>query len=609
MNTNCQRDIYSDSTNWFERSRALLQACSTPWGIRASLGDHENYGRIFTRDAVMSGLAGLFIQDDCIVDGLINTLLSLKKLQGKQGQIPSNFLVENDEITKVSFGTLSPKIDSCTWYLIAVGLLIKNDKINKSDFHQSVEATINLLDGIEFNGKHLVYIPKGGNWADEYIYEGYILYDQVLRAWGLSLLGKVYKQDAWIKKSDHILQAIQKNYVDSDLSHFVSSTYPGGKLEQFDLPAHALLGLLCSTDNKEISLAFDWINDIFLSKEKLPPAFYPVIEKGHPLWETLKNYHLYRFKNTPHHFHNGGIWWIWLGWLALALKKQERYDLLSSLTDTAFAYLNDHAASFQFDEYISGDTLVLNGTKQLGFTATGIIFMQLASQGFDTSALFENQEMCEPLPIKQEYFALSEEVISHLSNLSHLEQNKLVIGIAGESGSGKSTTASCLKIALEKHGIKAIILHQDGYFKLPPKENHQKRKLNIDHVGPEEVDLERMQAHINAFKESADYIDFRTVNYLENRFGTHRTATNGATVLIVEGVYTFDLDKLDYKLFMSRSYHDTLEKRRQRSRETYDPFVEEVLEVEHQIVAPQRSLADAVVDINYRLVANEVVKK
>ena len=56
-----------------------------------------------------------------------------------------------------------------------------------------MESTILLLDALEYNGHDLIYIPQGGNWADEYPYEGYVLYDQILRSWGLRLLGKHFK--------------------------------------------------------------------------------------------------------------------------------------------------------------------------------------------------------------------------------------------------------------------------------------------------------------------------------------------------------------------------------------------------------------------------------
>ena len=54
--------------------------------------------------------------------------------------------------------------------------------------------------------------------------------------------------------------------------------------------------------------------------------------------------------------------------------------------------------------------------------------------------------------------------------------NGKVISIAGESGSGKSVSAIALKKKLQQIGTQALIIHQDNYFKLPPKTNHLKRK-------------------------------------------------------------------------------------------------------------------------------------
>jgi hypothetical protein len=32
-----------------------------------------------------------------------------------------------------------------------------------------------------------LYVPLSGNWADEYITDGYVLYDQLLRVWAFVL--------------------------------------------------------------------------------------------------------------------------------------------------------------------------------------------------------------------------------------------------------------------------------------------------------------------------------------------------------------------------------------------------------------------------------------
>ena len=95
---------------------------------------------------------------------------------------------------------------------------------------------------------------------------------------------------------------------------------------------------------------------------------------------------------------------------------------------------------------------------------------------------------------------------------------KLVIACDGESASGKSVTAKCLQIELEKLNISSAIIHQDGYYKLPPKENHEKRKIDINWVGTDELQLNLMQGHINSFKMQEEFIEIPIVNYKSNKF-------------------------------------------------------------------------------------------
>ncbi len=588
--------------DWLEKSRNLLREACTPWGIKASLTNLDNYGAIFTRDAVMAGIAGVLLRDKTIIEGFKYTLIHLKQLQGKQGQIASNFTVENGKIENVSFGTLSPKIDSCTWYLIGVGILLKEGVLKKEEFQESVEKTIKLLNALEYNDKHLIYIPKGGNWADEYIYEGYILYDQILRAWGLSLLAPIYKNNNWKEKSTAIINCLEKYYKTENSQFYNSSFYPGGIFKKFDLAAHAIAGIVLEKENLFFEQTLDWVFKNFIEKNNLPPAFYPVIKDGDTEWETLRNYHLFDFKNKPHHYHNGGVWWIWLGWLSVALSLWEKEDALNQLLETAFNYL-ENLEQFDFEEYISADELIPNGTKKLCYTATGIALLSLAKDSFDFSKLkpITTSLINEPIHLKKEYFSLSSEIIEALEKSCLLKKDKLVIGICGESGSGKSVTAKCLQIELEKRNIPSIILHQDSYYKLPPKDNHEKRKSDISWVGANEVQIELLQSHIEQFKSHKEKIIVPVVNYKKNIFLEHQVCIKDKSVLIVEGVYAFLLASLDYKIFMERTYKETLEKRAKRNREAYDPFVERVLAIEHATILPHKELANVIVEKNYSL--------
>ena len=51
-----------------------------------------------------------------------------------------------------------------------------------------IEKVNFLLGAWEFNNRGLLYIPVTGDWADEYIHNGYILYDQLLYLQALRIL-------------------------------------------------------------------------------------------------------------------------------------------------------------------------------------------------------------------------------------------------------------------------------------------------------------------------------------------------------------------------------------------------------------------------------------
>ncbi len=328
----------------------------------------------------MAGTAGLLLGDPIVTQGLVRTLERLRDLQGPAGQIASNFEIHPDRAPHVSFGTLAPRIDSATWYLLGIAFGAQEGVLDAEAFRGSARAVVHLLDGIEYNGRHLLYIPTGGNWADEYIYDGYILYDQVLRAWALRLLATTYNEPTWRTKAEQIGAAIESRYwLDParERGHPAASLSPIGSQDMFDLAACSLLAL-SGVAPKLASAALDWIDETFLSHAKLPPAFHPVIDEQSPLWPALRRYHLHDFRNAPHEYHNGGIWPIWLGWLSLALSHTGRASELERLCTVADEALRD-GAPYAFEEYLHGQTGEPAGTQRMAYSATGMVFMRRAA--------------------------------------------------------------------------------------------------------------------------------------------------------------------------------------------------------------------------------------
>lgn len=360
----------------YDRAVELLHSLSGPTGIRASSSATANYEAVFTRDAVMAGVAGLLIEDAAISAGLVRTLTHLRDLQGSEGQIASNYDRRADGTTRVSFGTLAPRIDATTWYLVGIALGARAGVVDPHAFRESVRSVVRLLDALEYNGRHLIYVPAGGNWADEYIYDGYILYDQVLRAWALRMVGMLYDNAAWCDKAANIELTIAERYWpagETQRRYPIAAFSPTTTRDVFDLAACSLLALAGMAPSLT-SHALEWVAERFLDRGELPPAFHPVIDEQHADWPALRRYHLHEFRNRPHEYHNGGIWPIWLGWLALGLAQSSRpadLDRLRHAVDVRIGAL----AEFGFEEYLHGLTGEPGGVRQMAYTATGLIFL------------------------------------------------------------------------------------------------------------------------------------------------------------------------------------------------------------------------------------------
>jgi len=211
----------------------------------------------------------------------------------------------------------------------------------------------------------------------------------------------------------------------------------------------------------------------------------------------------------------------------------------------------------------------------------------------------------DKLILKPYHYPPAKDIYRHIQ--PEIEQHSPLpyfLSISGESGCGKSTLSIALKEVLNKQGIKSHIIHMDDYFHLPPTSNHLQRLDDINHVGPQEVDLALMQQHLAAIKSGATEIIKPLIHYKENDKRKEIFYTEGLQVIIVEGTYVALLEELDCRIFMLRTYRDTKENRMNRARDPISPFIEEVLQIEHSIIKQHQRLANLLVDLDYNIVNN-----
>jgi uridine kinase len=184
-----------------------------------------------------------------------------------------------------------------------------------------------------------------------------------------------------------------------------------------------------------------------------------------------------------------------------------------------------------------------------------------------------------------------------------LFDGKYTLSVAGESGAGKSEIAVALARHLEAADIRCLILQQDDYFRYPPKTNDLTRRKDISWAGPQEVRLDLMSSHLEAFIDNEPAIEKPLVIYEEDRIDSETLHMKDAKVAIVEGTYTSKLDHVETRVFIDRDYRDTRKHRERRNRDAseLDDFIDRVLIIEHELITADKEHADIIINRDYTI--------
>jgi uridine kinase len=201
--------------------------------------------------------------------------------------------------------------------------------------------------------------------------------------------------------------------------------------------------------------------------------------------------------------------------------------------------------------------------------------------------------------VGEEHRNAAERIIERLLPEIKASSRRFTMTVAGESGSGKSETGQALAHVLSEAEVPAVVLQQDDYYVLPPQFNDAARRANSDWIGTTEVRLDLLDQHLQAAQDGADAITKPLVVYADNRIEEETISLDGVRVVIAEGVYTSLCHHADRRVFIARNRLETMEHRMKRSREEFDPFIEEVLTIEHEIISQHRPRADVIITRDY----------
>jgi uridine kinase len=116
--------------------------------------------------------------------------------------------------------------------------------------------------------------------------------------------------------------------------------------------------------------------------------------------------------------------------------------------------------------------------------------------------------------------------------------------------------------------------------------------------------MDLLEQHIHEVLQGKKEIIKPLIDYKQNTITEERISLDDVKVVIVEGTYTSLLGQVDVRVFINRTYEDSLEHRKKRNRgeEVGDPFVEGVLAREHEIIAAHKHLADILITKDYEVV-------
>jgi len=178
----------------------------------------------------------------------------------------------------------------------------------------------------------------------------------------------------------------------------------------------------------------------------------------------------------------------------------------------------------------------------------------------------------------------------------------LVIGIAGGSGSGKTTVVKKIMSLFPKQDV--VLLSQDNYYKDNSHLNEEERRqINFDH--PDSIEFSLLEHHIKELKK-----DHRIIQPSYSYLTCGRTdgkEIEPKTVIVVEGILLFSdksLRKLfDVKLFVDATAderlirlirRDTVERGRDAN-EVLNRYEKTVRPMHDQFIEPSKKYADIII--------------
>jgi uridine kinase len=181
----------------------------------------------------------------------------------------------------------------------------------------------------------------------------------------------------------------------------------------------------------------------------------------------------------------------------------------------------------------------------------------------------------------------------------------LIVGIAGGTGSGKTTVVKKIQKALQNENV--VVIPQDAYYRdnshLEPEE---RQKINFDH--PASIEFTLLNRHIDELA-SGKSVSMPQYSYVTCLRSDEYIRVDPARVIILEGILIFtdpDLrDKMHIKAFVDADPDDRLvrvikrdiEERERDINIVLDRYYDTVKPSHLQFIEPTKRYADIIIPV------------
>ncbi len=196
-------------------------------------------------------------------------------------------------------------------------------------------------------------------------------------------------------------------------------------------------------------------------------------------------------------------------------------------------------------------------------------------------------------------------------------KNIFIIGIAGGTGSGKTTVVN--QIINELPPDEVCVISQDSYYKATDNLTYNERsKINFDH--PRAIDFDLLVEHLTKLKNNT-IIEQPIYSFVTHNRTKDIIKTHPRKVVIVEGILIFNNKELrnlcDIKIFVHADADERLIRRVKRDisergrdiNEVLTRYQETLKPMHEEFIEPTKNFADIIIpNDRFNTVAIDIVR-